>query len=393
MDFNALKQEVLQKTANKYKMPLAFGIARQEFGQKNTNEVISLDFASVNFMENENSALVFINACLEKASVDFAGELTVSIDESFISACKATGFGDLGADLSSTHKNARALFALADLSREGLLEKNRFVFTAIFDDAAPKSIQALYLKLHLLSLQKTPPRSLDLSGAFSILKNLAWSGRKAYELDWLREKEIELKLTGNYPAIDYVDKFPRFLMHVIPAQNTRILDTAKVRMGAFVSDGTTVMPGAAYINFNAGTLGSAMVEGRVSSSAVVGAGSDVGGGASILGVLSGTDGTPISIGENCLLGANSTTGISLGDACIVDAGIAVLEGSKVRLGDEQKALLDPINDGFFKDKPQNIFKAHELSGLNGLHFRQSSLNGGLICLKSKREVKLNKDLH
>ena len=201
-----------------------------------------------------------------------------------------------------------------------------------------------------------------------------------------------MKLHGTFPNIDSVDKFPRYLQHIIPADNTRILDSAKVRMGAQLAAGTTVMPGASYINFNAGTLGPVMVEGRISSSAIVGSGSDVGGGASILGVLSGTDGNPISIGENTLLGANSTCGIPLGDACIIDGGLAIFAGTKVKITPDQLALIQEANPEANLEQKE-LFRADELQGLNGLHFRQDSTTGEVIARRSTREVKLNEDLH
>ncbi|MCV6606965.1 MAG: 2,3,4,5-tetrahydropyridine-2,6-carboxylate N-succinyltransferase, partial [Campylobacterales bacterium] len=152
--------------------------------------------------------------------------------------------------------------------------------------------------------------------------------------------------------------------------------------------GTTVMPGASYVNFNAGTTGSVMCEGRISSSAIVGAGSDVGGGASILGVLSGTDGNPISIGKNCLLGANSTTGIPLGDGCIIDAGIAILEGTKIAV--DATNLIDLNKDLNLESK---IYKGKEIAGVNGMHFRKDSQTGQIIGKRSTKEVKLNEELH
>jgi 2,3,4,5-tetrahydropyridine-2-carboxylate N-succinyltransferase len=221
---------------------------------------------------------------------------------------------------------------------------------------------------------------------------VAWVGNTPYELDYLRENEIEMKLNGTYPTVDSVDKFPRFLQHVIPDDNTRILEASKVRMGAQLAAGTTVMPGASYINFNAGTLGPVMVEGRISSSAIVGSGSDVGGGASILGVLSGTDGNPISIGENTLLGANSVTGLPLGDGCIVDAGITILAGTKIKIAPEELEKIKAANPDANLDN-KTTFKGEELQGLNGIHFRQNSLTGEIIARRSTREVKLNEDLH
>lgn len=187
-----------------------------------------------------------------------------------------------------------------------------------------------------------------------------------------------------------VDKFPRFLGHVIPADNTRILESSKVRFGAQLAAGTTVMPGASYINFNAGTEGAVMVEGRISSSAKVGAGSDVGGGASILGVLSGTDGVPVTIGENTLLGANSCTGTAIGDGCIIDAGVTILPGTKITLSEKAVEQLKQINP----DKEiKTVMKGMDFQGVNGVHFRVNSTTGQTVAMRSTREVKLNKDLH
>ena len=271
-------------------------------------------------------------------------------------------------------------------------EEDVFKIAFMFDDAKPKSVEIVYLKLYLLSLGRVPLRSLCLDGAFGVLQNVAWSvDGEPIELDWLRANEIKLKMSGCYPAILSVDKFPRYLSHVVPADNVRVLDTAKVRMGAHLAGGTTVMPGAAYVNFNAGTTGSVMIEGRVSSSVVVGEGSDVGGGASILGVLSGTNGNAVSIGKNCLLGANSVTGIPLGDKCIVDAGIAILEGTKVYIAAAEREKLARINPNFSFER--EIYKGLELANLNGLHFRQNSQNGQITASASKRAIKLNEALH
>ena len=260
----------------------------------------------------------------------------------------------------------------------------------IFEDTNPLSVESAYLKLYALSLGKAQLRQINLNGAFGLLHNVAWSGNTPIELDWLRENELDLKLSGKYPTIDMVDKFPRFLSHIIPADNTRILDTSKVRFGAQLAAGTTVMPGASYINFNAGTLGPVMVEGRISSSAIVGSGSDVGGGASILGVLSGTDGNPISIGENTLLGANSTTGIPLGDGCIVDGGLAIFAGTKITISSDDAIKINEVNNTYLKS---GVVKASQLQGLNGLHFRQDSQTGQYVVKRSTREVKLNSELH
>lgn len=371
-----------------YKKPLAFGIARVDRGQKNAEKILQANFPLINWNENFGSANLFIKALQEaKIKVDFSGsEFVATLNDNFINNAMAMFTPFISEATGEAHKNVQVIETLSQM--EDIGKDFRVVF--LFEDEAPKSVEAVYLKLYAISQSKVALRSLNLNGAFGILSNVAWVSHTPYELDYLRENEIELKLKGTYPNIDSVDKFPRYLQHIIPADNTRILDSSKVRMGAKLASGTTVMPGASYINFNAGTLGSVMVEGRISSSAIVGAGSDVGGGASILGVLSGTDGNPISIGENTLLGANSVTGIPLGDGCIIDAGVTILAGTKIKISKEELVKIKEINSSI-EDKES--FKAVELQGFNGIHFRQSSINGEVIAKRSAREVKLNEELH
>ena len=373
-----------------YRQPIAFGIARVDRGQKNADKVLQANYAIVNWNENFGSAAVFIKALQEsRVDVDFGvSEFTATLSDEFVNNAMNAFAPYLAEAVGDAHKNVQVIKTLAQMDDIG----KDFRICFLFEDSAPLSVEAVYLKLYALSLGKAPLRGVNLNGAFGILSNVAWVGNKPYELEYLRENEIEMKLKGTFPNIDSVDKFPRYLQHIIPADNTRILDSSKVRMGAQLAPGTTVMPGASYINFNAGTLGAVMVEGRISSSAVVGKGSDVGGGASILGVLSGTDGNPISIGENTLLGANSVTGVPLGDACIVDAGIAILAGTKVRIDEEQLEKIKEANpDANLENK--TVFKGAELQGLNGIHYRIDSLSGEMIARRSTREVKLNEELH
>ncbi|CAM4149815.1 tetrahydrodipicolinate N-succinyltransferase N-terminal domain-containing protein [Campylobacter armoricus] len=377
---NLIKQ--IEQRIN-YKKPKAFAIARLDLSQVDSSKKLQANFGVINFEQNYAAAAVMFEAFFRRGvDIDFnESEFVATLikeDLDFALECFAPFLQEQG------HKNIEVIKAAKENFRE-----NTFSFVCIFEDEAPKSLESVYLKLYLLSNKKVPLRSLNLTGAFGILPNVAWSDNKPIDLDFLRENEIDLKMSGRYPRIDYVDKFPRFLAHVIPEDNTRILESSKVRMGAVLAAGTTIMPGAAYVNFNAGTTGACMVEGRISSSAVVGEGSDVGGGASILGVLSGTSGNAISIGKSCLLGANSVTGIPLGDNCIVDAGIAVLEGTKFAL--RNKDELQKINPDFNFDK--DIYKGLELAGLNGLHFRQDSQSGVMIAAFNKKAVKLNEDLH
>ncbi len=389
--FKALIENI--KSKDGYKDPLAFGICRVDFGQKNSDNVLQATYPVVNWNENFGSAAIFIEALSEQGVVvDFnENEVVCNVNLAFLESClnAFTPYADEA--FGDAHKNIQVISALyGQLKAEGARE-GEFRVVFIFNDAACVRVEATYLKLYALSLAKVPLRSINLNGAFGALPNVAWSDGQPIELAWLRENEIELKFANAYPHIDFVDKFPRFLQHVIPADNTRILETSKVRFGAQLHAGTTVMPGASYINFNAGTTGVSMVEGRISSSAIVGDGSDVGGGASILGVLSGTDGNPISVGKNSLLGANSVCGIPLGDACIIDAGIAILEGTKISISPSQLVKIQEANPGVKMEG--EVFKGKELAGLNGLHFRQNSMTGELTASRSTREIKLNADLH
>ncbi len=366
-----------------YKKPKAFGIARLDLSQIDASKKMQASFALVNYEQNYASAAIMFEAFFRRGveinfnESEFVGTL-IKEDLDFALECFTPFLKEQG------HKNIDVIRAVLENFRE-----NEFVFVCMFEDDNPKTLESVYLKLYLLSSKKVELRSLNLNGAFGLLPNVAWSDNRPIDLDFLRDNEIDLKMSKRYPKIDYVDKFPRFLAHIIPEDNTRILESSKVRMGAALASGTTIMPGAAYVNFNAGTTGACMVEGRISSSAVVGEGSDVGGGASILGVLSGTSGNAISIGKACLLGANSVTGIPLGDNCIVDAGIAVLEGTKFVL--KNKEELQKINPNFKFDK--DMYKGLELANLNGLHFRQDSITGAMIVTLNKKAIKLNEDLH
>ncbi len=389
-EFNNYVEGIKQKSF--YKEPIAFGITRVDLGQLNKEKILQATYPIINYKENYGSACVFLDA-LNNAGVDASksdSELVANIDNEFLDYALDKFSCFIGEAKGDKHKNIQILLHLKNLEEGHDVDIKKYKIVFLFADEPCKSVESVYLKLYALSLGKTPPRSLNLDGAFGILHNCAWCGNEPIELDWLRANEIELKLKNAYPRIDMVDKFPRFLNHIIPSDNTRILDSAKVRFGAQVSNGTTVMPGASYINFNAGTLGVSMVEGRISSSAVVGEGSDVGGGASILGVLSGTDGVAVSVGKNCLLGANSCLGMPIGDGCILDAGITILPGTKIAIDDKSIEALKPINpDIEFK----NLMKGSELVHINGAHFRIDSQNGKCVVKKSTREVKLNEDLH
>lgn len=238
----------------------------------------------------------------------------------------------------------------------------------------PKDAADVYLRLHLLSHRLVKPNSINLEGIFSILANVVWTSAGACEVEGFEKVRPNLQSKYGNLVVYGVDKFPRMIDYVIP-QGVRIADGDRVRLGAYLSSGTTVMH-EGFVNFNAGTLGKSMVEGRISAGVVVGDGSDIGGGASIMGTLSGGGKEIIAIGQRTLLGANSGIGISLGDDCVVEAGVYVTAGSKITLPDGK------------------IVKAKELSGANNLLFRRNSQTGCLEAIaKTGSWAGLNSVLH
>ncbi|MEY2610232.1 MAG: hypothetical protein RLZZ128_881 [Actinomycetota bacterium] len=228
-------------------------------------------------------------------------------------------------------------------------------------DVAPTNAVDVYLRLHLLSHRLAKPRTLNLDGAFGLLANVAWTNLGPIAVDQVERVRWEERRSGRILTVHGVDKFPRMTDYVVPS-GVRIADADRVRLGAHLSPGTTVMH-EGFCNFNAGTLGASMVEGRISAGVVVGDGSDIGGGASIMGTLSGGGKEVVSIGERCLLGANSGIGISLGDECIVEAGLYVTGGTLVKLPDG------------------NVVKGRELSGASGLLFRRNSVTGAVEAVQ------------
>ncbi len=396
-DFKKFVESV--QSAQGYRKPIGFGICHVTSGAKDPQKILTCQFPVVNWNENFGSAAIFLAA---SGVTPQGAEMVLPIDKSFIEKAYALFAPYHKAAIGDQHRNVQAIQTLRSICGKNpkLCQDYRLVF--LFEDTEPQSVPAIYLKLLAMSHGKAKPRTLNLTSIFGKLENLAWIGEQPVELSELRDMEIELKLLGQFPAIDYVDKFPRYLMHVVPSDNTRILDCTRVRLGAHLAGGTTIMPGASYINFNAGTLGPSMVEGRISSSATIGAGTDVGGGASIMGVLSGGNSTPIAIGEKCLLGANSVTGVPLGDGCIIDAGIAILAGTKIAIASAEMQKLSDVNpsknlkalaESYDAQSGFYILKAGTLAGCNGLHFRQDSQNGRMIAQRSKKEIELNKDLH
>ena len=245
-------------------------------------------------------------------------------------------------------------------------------------DEPVDGVVSAYLKLHLLSYKFVKPNSINLDGLFRSLPNIAWTNQGPVSLDEIDGKLLESKTSSNNLYIRSLDKFPCLTDYIIP-KNVRIADASRVRLGAYLSPGTTVMH-EGFVNFNAGTLGKAMIEGRISAGVVIGDNSDLGGGCSTMGTLSGGNNIKISVGKNCLLGANSGIGIPLGDNCTVEAGLYITSGTKIQLHD-------------IEGNPSMIKKGLELANSSDLVFLRNSINGMVIAKPNKKSIQLNSQLH
>jgi len=274
-------------------------------------------------------------------------------------------------ELSSADELSGELAAAAqDDAARGTTQK--VVSLTIDLDVAPADTADVWLRLHLLSHRMAQPNTINLDGIFGHLANVVWTNFGPCQVDGFEVTRLKLRARGAVTVYG-VDKFPRMVDYVVPT-GVRIADADRVRLGAHLAEGTTVMH-EGFVNFNAGTLGTSMVEGRISASVVVGDGSDVGGGASIMGTLSGGGRERIVIGERVLLGANAGVGISVGDDSVVEAGLYVTAGTRVLLGEKQ-------------------VKALELSGVSNLLFRRNSISGAVEALpRAGQTVELNSALH
>lgn len=247
--------------------------------------------------------------------------------------------------------------------------------------AAPTTTEDVWLRLHLLSSRLVVPHSISMDGVFGLLTNVVWTSAGPCPVEGFELTRARLRANGRHLTVFGVDKFPRMVDYVLPT-GVRIADADRVRLGAHLAEGTTVMH-EGFVNYNAGTLGASMVEGRISAGVVVGDGSDVGGGSSIMGTLSGGGKQVISIGKRCLLGANAGIGISLGDDCVVEAGCYVTAGTKVTVADHNLA-----------HSRTQVIKAVELSGASNVLFRRNSVSGAIEAVPWKSSgIELNAALH
>ena len=267
---------------------------------------------------------------------------------------------------------------LGDLTTR-LAESDRPIVAALLADNRPaRSVEEAYLKLHLLSHRLVKPHQTDLTGLFGLLPNVAWTDQGPVDLTELPQRQLDARLRGTVLEVSSVDKFPKMTNYVVPA-GVRIAHTARVRLGAYLGEGTTVMH-EGFINFNAGTEGPGMIEGRISAGVWVGTGSDLGGGCSTMGTLSGGGDIIISVGRECLIGANAGLGIPLGDRCTIEAGLFVTAGTKVSLLDGSGNVVDTVS-------------ARTLAGRPDLLFRRHSTTGAVQCLTNQSAIALNEMLH
>lgn len=300
------------------------------------------------------------------SSLDYSGgNQSISLDK-----------GQLG----TLESNLRAAdeAAQADIVKAMKTSSQPLVATLLASDEGPSSVPEGYLKLHLLSHRLVKPHDINLDGLFGVLPNVAWTNKGAIDLAELPQAQLDARLKGELLNVDCVDKFPKMTNYVVPT-GVRIAHTARVRLGAHIGEGTTIMH-EGFVNFNAGTAGPGMIEGRISAGVFVGEGSDLGGGSSTMGTLSGGGNIIISVGKECLLGANAGIGIPLGDRCTVESGLYITAGTKVIILDDQGNEVERI-------------KARDLAGKDELLFRRNSTTGAVECLTNKSAVELNEALH
>ena len=296
-----------------------------------------------------------------KAAGYEAGNQAIQLDAGKLDALAANLSGEQ-AELANALKNSKAPTVLVVLE----------------SDEQAASTPEVYLKLQLISHRLVKPHGINLAGIFGLLPNVAWTNQGAIDLAELPQKQLEARMNGELLEVISVDKFPKMTDYVVPS-GVRIADTARVRLGAYVGEGTTIMH-EGFINFNAGTAGTSMIEGRISAGVFVGEGSDLGGGCSTMGTLSGGGSIIISVGENSLIGANAGIGIPLGDRCTVESGLYITAGTKVNVLDGNKEVVE-------------VVKARDLAGKADLLFRRNSLSGAIECVTNKTAIELNQELH
>lgn len=366
-EINAARIE-LEGSIDGYGPPAAYGVGVATVGP--SGDVLDVAFPHVQTTQDS-----FPTAAIAKIAKHSTGTATYRLSEEQLEDAIAMVAPAESVDIA--HPNLAAWRALIEVAATPAPGGERALFAAFIGNLEDDPIDAVdaYLRLHLLSHRLTRPHEVSVNGIFGKLTNVVWTNRGPFEVDGFESSRMRLRAMGHHVEVHLVDKFPRMLDYVVPS-GVRIADGNRVRLGAHLAEGTTVMH-EGFCNFNGGTLGTSMVEGRIGAGIVIGDGSDVGGGASIMGTLSGGGQEVVSVGKNCLLGANSGLGIALGDDCIVEAGLYLTAGTVVILPDGSKA------------------KARTLSGVNGMLFRRNSISGAVEALARNTAgwQGLNEDLH
>ena len=374
-----------------YRRPAAFGIGLSTFGLLDLErphvvgpEAPALDtwYPAPNLDENFGTAAVFAEITGHRAGSASYRVSAEQLDEALSafhpfhndgrSHPNLTALKQLAATLRRIDRDA-GLYARGEVTLDRVLPRAAVI--TFIDDLARGPVDAhdAYLRLHLLSTRKVKPHGQSLEGVFGLLSNVVWTNVGPFSPDGFEATRGLLRSQGVDVHVHSVDKFPRMTDYVIPS-GVRIGDADRVRLGGHLGEGTTVMH-EGFVNFNAGSLGKSMIEGRVSAGVTIDDGSDVGGGASIMGTLSGGGNTVNTIGKGCLLGANSGCGIPLGNHCTLEAGLYVTAGTKVTLPDGR------------------VVKARELAGQDDLLFRRNSVTGAVEVVSKRNEVVLNPELH
>lgn len=356
-------QELVKQLTKRegYQAPLAFGIGIATKSKKGKS--LEVCFPVPNYRSGYDFAAIL---------ADVVGHLSGNKSYTLNSeACSRAQALTKPIHKNDREKNIQLLTRLLEAKKQALI-------TFITEDVPPVSVEEVYLKLSLLSHRKVRPHQVNLEGAFQVLPNVAWTSEGAIDIEELAERQLAATISGKHLEVFSVDKFPKMINHVVP-EKVRIADGARVRLGAYVGSETTVMH-EGFINFNAGTEGPNMIEGRISSGVFVQRGSDLGGSSSTMGVLSGGNETLISVGKDCLIGANAGTGIPLGDNCIIEAGLYLTASTKVEILDETAKVIETA-------------KASDLAFRPNLLFRRNSLTGAVQALPNKKKVELNEELH
>ncbi len=367
----AVAQRDLEGSIAGYVAPVAFALGVATRGP--SGDILDVSYPHPNLDDRG-----YVAAALAKASGHISRTGTVALTSEQVDEFVTT-LESAAEHIAGDHPNldaARAIRRMLDAPAPRGGERVAVAaFIGALDDPVLDSIDA-YLRLHLLSWRLVKPNGVNVNGIFAKLTNVVWTNHGPFEVEGFELRRAELKAEGLQVQVDGLDKFPRMTDYVIPS-GVRIADASRVRLGAHLASGTTVMH-EGYCNFNAGTLGVSMVEGRISQGVVIGNGSDVGGGASIMGTLSGGGTETISVGENCLIGAEGGIGISLGDDCIVEAGCFITAGTRVTAPDG------------------SVVKGKDLSGHDGLLFRRNSQTGVVEALARTEGSSwqgLNQSLH